>query len=80
MRVWELDTSIGNLKTWKRVEYAMDRVDESVLVESGAVTDIHGKGDEGRRVIWHQISVFICFLFFLFAPTTFGLRNRNLRS
>ena len=39
MRVWELDTSTGSLKTWKRVEYAMDRVDELVLVESGAVVD-----------------------------------------
>lgn len=37
--VWELDTNIGSLKTWKRVEYAMDRVDELVLVESGAAVD-----------------------------------------
>ncbi|KAK4232971.1 Metallo-dependent phosphatase [Achaetomium macrosporum] len=42
-RVWELDTSTGSLKTWKRVEYAMDRVDELVLVESGAVVDPLGK-------------------------------------
>ena len=35
MRVWELDTSTGSLKTWERVEHAMDRVDELVLVESG---------------------------------------------
>lgn len=38
-RVWELDTSTGGLKTWKRVEYDVDRVDEMVLVESGAVVD-----------------------------------------
>ncbi|KAH6631728.1 Metallo-dependent phosphatase-like protein [Chaetomium tenue] len=38
-RVWELDTSTGSLKTWKRVEYAMDRVDEVILVEGGAVVD-----------------------------------------
>ncbi|KAI1370103.1 Metallo-dependent phosphatase-like protein [Hypoxylon crocopeplum] len=38
-RVWELDTSTGSLKTWKQVEYAMDRVDELILVESGAVVD-----------------------------------------
>ena len=38
-RVWELDTSTGSLKTWKRVEYAMDRVDELALVECGAVVD-----------------------------------------
>jgi hypothetical protein len=39
MRVWQLDTNIGRLKTWKRVEYAKDRIDEVVLVESGAVID-----------------------------------------
>jgi hypothetical protein len=27
------------LKTWKRVEYATNRVDELVLVERGAVLD-----------------------------------------
>lgn len=47
-RVWELNTSAGDLKTWKRVEYAMDRVDELVLVESGAVVDLPGEEDEGR--------------------------------
>lgn len=41
-RVWELDTSTGSLNTWKRVEYATDRVDEAVLVESGAVIDTSG--------------------------------------
>jgi len=38
-RVWELQTKTGSLKTWKRVEYSMERVDELVLVESGAVVD-----------------------------------------
>lgn len=38
-RVLELDTSSGSLKTWMRVEYARDRVDELVLVESGVVVD-----------------------------------------
>ncbi|KAK5202803.1 hypothetical protein LTR96_011202 [Exophiala xenobiotica] len=47
-RVWELDTSTGSLQTWKRVEYAMDRVDELVLVESGAVVDPPGGEDEDR--------------------------------
>jgi hypothetical protein len=50
-RVWELHTSTGSLKTWMRVEYAMDRVDELVLVESGAVVDPPGEGDEGRNCI-----------------------------
>jgi hypothetical protein len=36
------------LKTWKRVEYAVDRVDELVLVESGAVVDLRIEEDEGR--------------------------------
>jgi hypothetical protein len=45
-RVWELDTSTGSLKTWKRIEYAMDRVDELVLVESGGIFDPLGKMTE----------------------------------
>jgi hypothetical protein len=32
-RVWELDTKKETLKTWKRVEYAKERVDELVLVD-----------------------------------------------
>ncbi|KAI9708291.1 MAG: purple acid phosphatase, partial [Chrysothrix sp. TS-e1954] len=45
-RVWELDTNIGSLKTWKRVEYVVDRVDELVLVESGVVINTYRKEDE----------------------------------
>ena len=37
LRVWELDTSTGGIKTWKRVEYVHERVDELVLVESGSI-------------------------------------------
>lgn len=56
-RVWELDTSTGSLKTWKRVEYAMDRVDELVLVESGAVVDPPGgDDDEGRSRVEADIA------------------------
>ena len=51
MRVWELDTSTGSLKTWKRVEYDRDRVDELVLVENGAVVDPPGEEDEGRNCV-----------------------------
>ncbi|KAI9164045.1 Phosphatase DCR2 [Paramyrothecium foliicola] len=36
-RIWELDTSVGSLKTWKRLEYAKERVDELLLVDAGAV-------------------------------------------
>ncbi|KAI1419883.1 Metallo-dependent phosphatase-like protein [Xylaria sp. FL1777] len=37
MRVWEFDTTSGSIATWKRVEYASERMDELVLVESGRV-------------------------------------------
>ncbi|KAK4068500.1 hypothetical protein Purlil1_13796 [Purpureocillium lilacinum] len=46
MRVWELDTGTGSLKTWKRVEYAMNRIDELMLVQRGAVVDPAGKDME----------------------------------
>jgi hypothetical protein len=36
-RVWEFDTKSGAIKTWKRVEYAENRVDEVVLAEGGKV-------------------------------------------
>lgn len=42
-RVWLMDIEKGDLETWKRVEYAMDRVDELVLVKGGAVVDIRGE-------------------------------------
>lgn len=50
MRVWELDTSTGCLKTWKQVEYATHRVDELVLVENGIVVDEQGEKIKGSRV------------------------------
>lgn len=37
VRVWALNTSTGTIRTWKRVEYARERVDELALVENGAV-------------------------------------------
>lgn len=51
MRVWELDTNTGSLKTWKRVEYATDRVDELVLIENGAVVDPSGGESGGRSCV-----------------------------
>ncbi|KAF7533859.1 hypothetical protein G7054_g6744 [Neopestalotiopsis clavispora] len=36
-RIWELDPASESLKTWKRVEYAKERVDELWLVQNGAV-------------------------------------------
>ena len=50
-RILELDTITGSLNTWMRVEYNRDRVDEVVLVESGAVVDPPREDDEGRSCI-----------------------------
>ena len=36
-RIWEVDTDTGGLRTWKRVEFEAERVDEVVLVKAGAV-------------------------------------------
>lgn len=36
-RVWELDSTAGSIKTWKRLEYAKERIDELVLVDGGQV-------------------------------------------
>ncbi|KAK0111482.1 purple acid phosphatase [Cadophora gregata] len=36
-RVWEIDTSCGDLKTYKRLEYSEEKIDELVLVEGGKV-------------------------------------------
>ncbi|PQE02883.1 Phosphatase DCR2 protein [Rutstroemia sp. NJR-2017a BVV2] len=48
-RVWELDTGMGGLRTWVRVEFAGGRIDEVVLVEEGEVIDGTGGGDGGGR-------------------------------
>ncbi|KAI1767241.1 Metallo-dependent phosphatase-like protein [Hypoxylon sp. FL1150] len=40
MRVWEFNTTSGGLKTWKRVEYARERIDELVLMEGGNVSAV----------------------------------------
>jgi hypothetical protein len=40
VRVWEVDTEVGSVRTWKRVEAGPDvgrRVDERVVVEGGVV-------------------------------------------
>jgi len=50
-RVFELDTYSQSLKTWKQVEYTIGRVDELVLVESGAVTDFPEGEDEGKSCV-----------------------------
>jgi hypothetical protein len=50
IRVWELNTNTGSLKTWKRVEYSMERVDELLLVENGAVVDTPDE-KEGRQCV-----------------------------
>ena len=40
-RIWELDSNTGGLTTWKRVEYAKQRVDELVLVEGSRLVDTY---------------------------------------
>lgn len=49
-RIWELGTSTGSLRTWKRVEYATDRVDELALLENGNVVDDHGEKQGSKTV------------------------------
>ena len=44
-RAWELDTGAGVMKTWKRVEYAAERVDELVLVKGGEVVSESHEAD-----------------------------------
>ncbi|KAF2844437.1 Metallo-dependent phosphatase [Plenodomus tracheiphilus IPT5] len=52
MRVWEFNTETKSLTTWMRVRYAVNRVDELVLVQDGAVFDPSREEDEsGTRVV-----------------------------
>jgi hypothetical protein len=51
IRVWKLNTRTGRLETWMRVEYDDGRVDEVVLVESGAVVDPPEEEDRGRSCV-----------------------------
>lgn len=50
-RVLELDPSTGSLKTWRWVEFALNRVDELVLVGRGTVVDSHGEEDKGSCTV-----------------------------
>ncbi|KAH9215660.1 Metallo-dependent phosphatase-like protein [Leptodontidium sp. 2 PMI_412] len=47
-RVWEIDTSTGGLKTWKRLEYSEEKVDELALVEGGEVVCPPAEADESK--------------------------------
>lgn len=37
MRIWELESGSESLKTWKRIEYAKERVDEPWIGQNGAM-------------------------------------------
>ncbi|KAJ2985144.1 hypothetical protein NUW58_g5691 [Xylaria curta] len=50
-RVWELDTATSRIVTWKRVEYAGERVDELLLVDSGAVVAPDASGIPGQVLL-----------------------------
>lgn len=47
-RVWELDANTSGLRTWKRIEYAKERVDELTLVERGVVQVTDDTGDQSK--------------------------------
>lgn len=47
-RVWEIDTGTGSIRTWKRVEYTGEIVDELVLAERGAVVASPPDKDGGQ--------------------------------
>ncbi|RYC62895.1 hypothetical protein CHU98_g3327 [Xylaria longipes] len=51
-RVWELDTTTGRIVTWKRVEYAGERVDELLLVDAGAVAAPDVSGITDQTLLW----------------------------
>ncbi|KAI9686812.1 MAG: purple acid phosphatase [Bogoriella megaspora] len=36
-RIWDIDVQIGNIRSWKRVEYATEKVDEIILVDHGKI-------------------------------------------
>lgn len=47
-RIWEFKTDAGILKTWKRVEYALDRVHELLLVKHGSIVNDVEEEDRGE--------------------------------
>jgi hypothetical protein len=47
-RVFELDTRTGGIKTWKRIEYARERIDELNLIARGRVVDPNPTYDLAR--------------------------------
>ena len=49
MRVWQLNTTIGQLRTWKRVKYNTTRVDEFGLVEDRRIVDDHLESHVSRH-------------------------------
>lgn len=49
--IWELDTSTGSLKTWIRVEYDEDRVNELVLVQGGVVVIPPDEENSGKSCV-----------------------------
>ena len=56
MRVWELNTHDGSLKTWKRMEYHEQRIDELVLVADGesVAPDAAANANLGQRRLTAQ--------------------------
>lgn len=52
MRVWEIDGNTGGLKTWTRIEYQVERTNELIPVQGGAVAFLDdGPFSEGPEPI-----------------------------
>ncbi|KAK9797882.1 putative Metallo-dependent phosphatase [Seiridium cardinale] len=56
-RVWEFDASVGELRTWKRVEYSIERIDETVLVDNGMAVKLPGHTGSGTHDLGAQIDL-----------------------
>lgn len=50
-RVWELGTLDGSLRTWTRIEYSEERINELVLVKNGAVAVPLVNEEVGNRCV-----------------------------
>ena len=51
MRVLDLEPSMGILRTWKRLEYATNRIDEVVLVKDGMIVEPPREEQQGRSCV-----------------------------
>lgn len=50
-RVWQLGTTEGCLKTWTRVQYERERIDELLLIDKGKTNNVRGANHESRGCV-----------------------------